>query len=213
MSNPFLNIGNLDINREAPEDYWKNYDIPSTGGNTVIPAGIYTFQVPQPGEDFKPGTTKAKDFCYEINPTVVEGEHKGKKLNYYKASIKKYSNRNGSQAGDLIVGTGLLGKISPKTPDEWARAAMQLAGKRFRAEVELDAWDKVQGKSLNLIKNADGTFKTRYVLTVDNVIIHFEDKDKQDAAEKQALENGGRTVWANSRIKRVLPPEEAKAAA
>jgi hypothetical protein len=213
MSNPFLNIGNLDINTESPADYWGNYEVPTAGGQSTIPEGIYLFQVPQPGEDFKPGTTKAKDFCFEINPSVVDGDHKNKKLNYFKASIKKYSNRNGSQAGDLVVGCGLLGKLKPNTPDEWARAAMTLAGKKFRAQVKLEAWDKQQQKNLTLLKNADGTTKTRYVLTSDNVIIHFpEDKEKQEAAEKAAMDNGGRVVWANSKIDRVLPPEEAKAA-
>jgi hypothetical protein len=213
LSNPFLNIGSLDINTETPADYWGNYDIPSAGGSTVIPEGVYVFQVPQPGEDFKPGTTKAKDFCYELNPTIVEGEFKGKQLKYYRASVKKYSNRNGSQAGDLIAGCNLLGKLSPRTPDEWARAAMTLAGKKFRAKVKLEAWDKIQSKNLDLLKKADGTVKTKYVLTSDNVIIHFPgDPEKEAAAEKAAEDNGGRVVWANSKIEKVLPPEEAKAA-
>jgi hypothetical protein len=214
VSNPFLSIGDLGAKAEAPTDYWGNYDVPTAGGNTVVPAGRYTFQMPQPGDDFKPGETRAGDFCFEINPTIVAGEHKGKKVNYYRASIKKYSNRNGSQAGDLYVALGLLkpGGTGPKDRNEWARAAMSMAGKKFDAIIKLEAWDKQQSKNLTLITKADGTVKTRYVLTADNVVIVNEDPEKEKQLEDEAEKNGGRVVWANSKIDKVLPVEATKAA-
>jgi hypothetical protein len=211
VSNPFLSIGELGAKAEAPTDYWGNYDVPTAGGNTVIPAGRYTFQVPQPGDDFKPGETRAGDFCFEMNPVIVAGEHKGKKLNYYRASIKKYSNRNGSQAGDLYVALGLPTATGPKDRNAWARAAMSMAGKKFDAIVKLEAWDKAQSKNLTLITR-DGVTKTRYVVTSDNVVIVSEDPEKEKQLEDEAEKNGGRVVWANSKIDKVLPVEAVKAA-
>jgi hypothetical protein len=211
LSNPFLTIGDLGAKAEAPTDYWGNYDVPTAGGNTVVPAGRYTFQVPQPGDDFKPGETRAGDFCFELNPTIVAGEHKGKKVNYFRASIKKYSNRNGSQAGDLVMATGVT--VRPTNRNEWARAAMSLAGKKFDGIVKLEAWDKAQNKNLTLVTRADGSVKTRYVVTADNVVINFpDDPEKEKAAEDEAEKNGGRVVWANSKIDKVLPVEAAKTA-
>jgi hypothetical protein len=209
VSNPFLAIGDLGAKAEAPTDYWGNYDVPTAGGNTIVPAGRYTFQVPQPGDDFKPGETRAGDFCFELNPTIVSGEHKGKKVNYYRASIKKYSNRNGSQAGDLVMATGA--SVRPTNRNEWARAAMSLAGKKFDAIVKLEAWDKAQSKNLSLVTR-DGVTKTRYVVTADNVVILSEDPEKEKQLEDEAEKNGGRVVWANSKIDKVLPVEATKAA-
>jgi hypothetical protein len=209
VSNPFLAIGDLGAKAEAPTDYWGNYDVPTAGGNTIVPAGRYTFQVPQPGDDFKPGETRAGDFCFELNPTIVSGEHKGKKVNYYRASIKKYSNRNGSQAGDLVMATGA--NVRPTNRNEWARAAMSLAGKKFDAIVKLEAWDKAQSKNLSLVTR-DGVTKTRYVVTADNVVILSEDPEKEKQLEDEAEKNGGRVVWANSKIDKVLPVEATKAA-
>jgi hypothetical protein len=215
VSNPFLNIGNLGAEAEEPSNYWDNYDVPTAGGNNTIPAGRYTFQVPQPGEDFKPGETKEKVFCFEMNPTVATGEHKGKQIKFFRSSIKKFSNRNGSQAGDLLIGTGLWapnsGKKAPTNRNEWARKALELGGKKFDALVKLAAWDKVQGKELPLLKRKDAegkeVDKLKYVLTHDNIVIHFpDDPEKEKAAEEAALANGGRTVWANSKIERVHAP-------
>lgn len=214
-----FDLSGLDIQQEAPTDYWDNYDVPTA--NTVPPLlkGEYIFRVPDVGDDFKAGVTKDKFFCYELNPTVVvgpAGRGEGKQLKYVRRSVKKYSNRQGSQAGDLIIGCGL--DLKPRTTEEWAAVGPMLAGREFGAVVDLRVYDKGQNKELfksqdELHKRKDGGPKLRYVLLPDNTLITKDDPEEERRLEEEALkpENGGRAIWANAQITKIVPASEIRA--
>lgn len=214
MSNPFANISSLGALEETPTNYWDDYATPTEGGGAVLPAGKYEFLVPEPGNDFKPGKTKANIFAYEMNPKVASGDLAGKQLTFVRASIKKYSNRNGSQAGDLLVSAGV--DTQPRTTQDWINAALELTGKTFRALVDNRVYDKVTGKDLfkseaeirarGFVK-ADGSIETRFVLTNDGEYVRNPSDPQAEAlAQQQAIDQGGRAVYANTQIIRYLPP-------
>lgn len=215
MSSGF-DISGLQITQEAPTDYWDQYDVPTAKTAPPILKGEYVFKVPEVGDDFHAATTKDGFFCYELNPTVVAGPTGlGRKLLFVRRSVKKYSNRQGSQAGDLIKACEV--DYTPRTNQEWAQAGPMLAGREFGAVVDLRVYDKAQNKEIfkrqdDLYKRADGTPKLRYVLTSDNVIIHKPDDAEAEAKlEAEALENGGREVWANAQIAKMVPVSEIRA--
>lgn len=216
MSNGF-DLAGLNLTQEAPTDYWDQYDVPSAKAAPPLLKGEYIFKVPAVGEDFKAGATKEGFFCFELNPTVTagpKGSGVGKKINYVRRSIKKYSNRQGSQAGDLIKGCEL--DLTPRTNLEWAMAGPMLAGREFGAMVDLRVWDKGQSKEIfksqdDLYKRADGTPKLRYVVTSDGVIIHKpDDLAAEQKLEDDAMAAGGRELWANAQITKIVPVAEIR---
>jgi hypothetical protein len=213
-----FDISGLNITQEAPNDYWDQYDVPTAKTAPPILKGEYIFKVPEVGDDFKAGNTKEGFFCFELNPTVTAGPSGiGRKLLYVRRSVKKYTNRQGSQAGDLIKACEL--DYTPRTNQEWAQIGPMLAGREFGAVVDLRVYDKAQNKEIfkkqdDLYKRADGTPKLRYVILPDNVIIHKPgDADEEKRLEDEALkpENGGREVWANANIVKMVPVSEIRA--
>lgn len=218
MSTVAFDIAGLNITQEAPNDYWDQYDVPTAKTAPPLLKGEYIFKVPYGGEDFKLGATKEGFLCLELNPTVSlgpGGAGVGKTLRYVRRSVKKYSNRQGSQAGDLLKGAEL--DLTPRTNTEWQVAATMLAGREFGAVVDLRVYDKVQNKDLfkkqdDLYKRADGTPKLRYVVTADNVIIHKpDDTAAERELEDKALADGGRELWANANIVKIVPVSEIRA--
>lgn len=217
MSATAFDITKLNITQEAPNDYWDQYDVPTAKTAPPLLKGEYIFKVPDAGDDFKLGATKEGFLCLELNPTVTHGPNGvgvGKTLRYVRRSVKKYSNRQGSQAGDLLKGCEL--DLTPRTNEEWATAATMLAGREFGAIVDLRVYDKAQDKDLfkkqdDLFKRADGTPKLRYVVTSDNVIIHKpEDPAAEAELEAKALADGGRELWANAQIVKIVPVSEIR---
>lgn len=217
MSTPFIDISSVGALEEAPTFDWNQFAGLSEGGSLVLPAGEYLFRIPEPGEDFKDGKTTKNQFCYKLNPVVAEGPYAGKQLKFVTASVTVYQNRNASQAVELVAATGLDAK--PTNNVEWLKLGLQLTGKTFRALVDNRVYDKLT--NTNLFKTEadirqrglvrpDGMIKTRFVLTVDNTIIHKpDDPEAEDAMEKQAIDQGGRTLYANTQIVRYLPPKKA----
>lgn len=217
MSNPFADISSLGAVEETPTSYWDDYATPTEGGSLVIPAGKYEFKIPDPGNDFKPGKTKENVFAYVMNPVVHSGQFAGKQLNFVRASIRKYSNRNGSQAGDLLVSAGV--EVQPRTVADWQAAALELTGRTFRALVDNRVYDKQTSQDIfrseadirarGFVK-PDGSIYTKFVLTSDGQIVFDADPQTEALQARQALDQGGRTVFVNSQIVRYLPPVAAE---
>jgi hypothetical protein len=205
---------------DEPTTYWDNYETQSTP-NLPLNPGYYVVTVPAIGENFKPGKTRPdKDgkeyFQYEMSPVVSFPEASaGKVLKFQRFSVKKSLYRSGSLAGDLIMATGIDAK--PANAQGWLAAMPELAGQEFGVEVELQVYDSeakkvVFDKSTAMLKNADGSFKTRYVYK-NGALIQNADQE----AEAVKLKNDGgpgaqgiKVLYANNRLIRILPAAEVR---
>lgn len=205
---------------DEPTSYWDNYETQSQPAGPLAP-GVYVLTIPSVGDDFKPGKTrpdkdKKEYFQFEMNPTVAHpAEVKGKQLKFQRFSIKKSPYRSGSLAGDLIVSTGT--DLQPKTNSEWLGAMPSLVGKEFGVELDLQVYDSeakkvVFAKSTDMLKNADGSIKTRYVYK-GNILLQNPEQEAETVKLKADNAPGStniKVLYANNRLIRILPADDAR---
>jgi hypothetical protein len=205
---------------DEPTSYWENYETSATP-NIPLDPGLYVLRIPAVGNDFKPGKTRPdKDnkvhFQYELdNVPVVVPEGVNRKVKYLKTSVKRSPFRSGSLAGDLVLHTG--SGLQPKNNQEWLGAMPQLAGQEFGVELELQVYDSeakkpVYNKAAELLKNADGSYKTRYVYKNGTLIQNPEDEAKavKDKKENAPGSTAIKVLYASNQLVRILNPEEVR---
>ncbi len=206
---------------DEPTNYWEGYETSSQPSIPLNP-GLYVLQVPAIGDDFKPGKTRPNNdnkqfFQMEMDNVRVTYPESvaGRKVRFLKMSVRKSPFRQGSLAGDLVLATGM--DAQPVNAQQWLGLMPNFVGQEFGVELDLQVYDSaakkpVFKKSTEIPKNADGSYKTRFVYKNDVLLNNPE----QEAAAVTLKNEGGpgassvKILYANNQLVRILSAEEVR---
>jgi hypothetical protein len=130
-------------------------------------------------------------------------------------SINKSAYRQGSLAGDLVLATGL--DVQPMNASQWLGIMPNFVGQEFGVELDLQVYDSVAKKavykkSTEIPKNADGSYKTRFVYK-GGVLLN---NPEQEAAAVTLKNEGGpgandiKILYANNQLVRIISADEVR---
>ena len=160
-------VAALNLKEFEPIDY-DNYK--DTGTGYAPPAeGKYVGRLPMiTDENF--GATAEGYLKVTVDPIeIVAGNDPkaaGYKIRFTNLSAKKYKNREGSQAIDLLRACGL--NLRPKTNDELKQALKMASGRTFEFALVWEAYNKDTKETTsgeqNFPLNADGVTRQSYIV-------------------------------------------------